>query len=430
MKYFSLKSQIKWILPLTIFIVVCVPIRLIGNDRIFGNAFSNQYLNSIRKPTILSPMKQTGLQVHRDEMSSRYVNENRMNHDEQQLLLKHAVEMRRILRIKADLTQQAGYVSPLTLTLSKASGYGEEIDLFEQAITDGEAARENLVTGNVGLVYFCVNDILKTRRGGSYLQSLSKEDLVQEGAIGLARAIDRWNPQIGGKFSTYAVYWVRACVLRCIAERDDFVKVPEHVSAAVRKLSRAAYSLGIIADDLNDTFMSSQWKEAKAAKALAVEAGLSERQFIEAMKIRERRRTGIVSLETWMTEKKKFETNSVIGSDDFDLFEINATHIKSTLSKFLRPKEIEALSWRYGLNHELQAAKTILESPVKQPVNIDGNNKKWQISGKNGEALSFSEVGNKMHISAEYGRRLCHAAIDKLKQAVEEGLLEPALLSL
>lgn len=403
-------------------LVLSIQCRLIRDNVMIADGFSSQRITSLRTPGIIS---HTAMKL----LDSRDSVEGRMTHEEQQQLLRETVETRRIRRIKADLALRSGNAAPLTLTVAKASGYGEEIELLEEAVGAGEAAREKLVSGNMGLVHHCVRDILKTRRGGSYLQSLSREDLVQEGAIGLARAVDRWNPEIGGRFSTYAVYWIRASVLRCIAEKDDFVKVPEHVSAAVRKISKAAQSLGMISEDLSDSFVSSPWKEAKAAKALAEEAGLSQKQFVEAMKIRERRRSGIVSLESWMKEKKKnVLKSSHSDSDDFDLFEINAMHLKSALSKFLRPKEVEALSWRYGLNDQTNPAFGISASKEKRAISPSDSYQRWLNSGKNGEALSFSEVGNKMHISAEYSRRLCHTAIQKLKHAVEEGLLEPALL--
>ena len=77
---------------------------------------------------------------------------------------------------------------------------------------------------------------------------LSREDLIQEGAIGLQRAVVKYNIGIGGKFSSYAVYWIRASVLRCIAKRGDLVRAPEHILAAIRKMSSAVNRLGLQVD--------------------------------------------------------------------------------------------------------------------------------------------------------------------------------------
>ena len=126
----------------------------------------------------------------------------------------------------------------LWLATLQNCGYGTDLEAYEQAIDNGHKACETLVTSNMGLVYFAVKDIMG--RNQVSLKSLSCKDLVQEGAIGLAQAVDKNNPFIGTKFSTYAIYWIRTTILRCIAERDDIVHVPKHMSMAVHKVSTAA----------------------------------------------------------------------------------------------------------------------------------------------------------------------------------------------
>jgi RNA polymerase sigma factor (sigma-70 family) len=305
----------------------------------------------------------------------------------------------------------------------------------------GDAARDLLITSNMGLVHYCVSDVLKRRRP---LQSVTYEDLVQEGSIGLARAVDRWNFAAAGpdgKFSTYAVYWIRASVLRGIAERDDLVRVPEHVSTAIAKISAAAQTLGINLDGPDP--MSAAWREANAAKALAETAGLTDRQLQEAMKVRDRRNGGILSFESWMQQGKDYESDVGTAVTDSNQA-VDAEHLKQTLARFLRPREVEAVSWRYGLNtseddvsspspacskllakrdYVAEAERELFgDAPSPAPP------RSIPVRGKWGEAMSFSEVGSRMHISAEYGRKLCHAALDKLRRAAEEGMLEPALL--
>lgn len=401
----------------------------IYNDNLKGLNPSMKYQRNIQSVVTKS---------NKNENNS-HTYDRRMSHEEQQSLLQKTVEMRRINTIKSEISIQSGGTL-LLVALSKAAGYGEELDLIENAISEGESARELMVTGNMGLVYFCVIDILNKRRSRSGLQNLSKEDLVQEGAIGLARAVDKWNPEIGGKFSTYAVYWIRAAVLRCIAERDDFVRVPEHVSSAIRKVTRAAQTLGLNIDDYDETvFLSPEWREAKAAKSLAEVAGLTDRQLLEAMKVRERRKHGILSFESWMQKKQHYETDSASSSvmeicteEDQTTASTDVVHLKAELGRFLRPKEMEALSWRYGLNSDNTNTASVKRNYVKEaehdlfpPSTVSQN---IPVRGKWGEAMSFSEVGNKMHVSAEYGRKLCHIALEKLKRAAEEGTLEAAYL--
>ena len=342
----------------------------------------------------------------------------RLTVDEESELLRQAAEGKRLL----SLAQSSSSSSLILLLKSQQAGYGKDILAYEEALEQAYRARETLVTRNMGLVHYCAKDVSSHPRA---LNSLSKEDLVQEGVIGLARAIDKYNPHLGTKFSTYAYYWIRAAMLRCIAERDDMLRVPSHVGAAVRKMTQAAQRLGVELDGTQ--IVSSIWnEEATATKALAEEAGLTNHQLLEAMKVRQRRLTGgYVSYESWMQQGQSMQV---------DLEPISPTHtaastpeekshekekVRLTLSRFLRPKEMEALSWRYGLvetpNYLQQAEQRIFGDD--------------QVTkGKWGEAMSFTEVGKHMSCSAEYGRKLCHKALDKLRQAAEAGSLEPAFL--
>ena len=378
--------------------------------------------------TFSSPLQATA----REPSTTKYQQQLRQTPQEQANLLQLAVEARRIRALQKQ--------APTLKQLAAASGYDGSAAV-QAALNAGQAARESLVTQNVGLVHYCVQDILKHQRFSS---SLSREDLVQEGAIGLARAVDRWNPEIGGRFSTYAVYWIRALVLRCIAERDDMVRVPEHMQAAVRKVSRAAKRLGLDIDNettsdggLMPTSSSSSWKEAPMAKALAEEAGLSDKQVLQAIRVRSRRKQGVMSFESWMQQGKDYETDTAAFSAEPEEPLVKIDDLKKTLSRFLRPREMEALSWRYGLNKSTSGTQAGKEpkdyvAGAEEYLFGDGedtsNQSSLPVRGKWGEDMSFVEVGKRMKVSAEYGRRLCHKALEKLRQAAEEGALEPALL--
>jgi len=141
-----------------------------------------------------------------------------------------------------------------------------------------------LVTRNMGLVHCVVNETLR-KRHNNRLNSLSRDDLLQEGFIGLSRAVDKYDAtkSNGAKFSTYAVHWIKAAVLRCIAEKDNVVRVPVGVTEAVSKMTKAADALGI---DLKDG------ESGEEVKALATEAGLSHNMVREAMRARRRKNGG------------------------------------------------------------------------------------------------------------------------------------------
>jgi DNA-directed RNA polymerase sigma subunit (sigma70/sigma32) len=204
---------------------------------------------------------------------------------------------------------------------------------------------------------------------------------------------------------------------------------------------------------------SSSWKEAQEAKRLAEEAGLSERNFDEAMKVRNRRYTGgYIAFESWMQKGENLVSDVPVVGDSSDhespTSALEREQLRKTLSQFLRPKEMEALSWRYGLVHETSTLTTDSSTPqqranqylaeaeeklfgpassstnmavaVTAPTTV--NPSSLPAKGRFGEAMSFHEVGKKMKVSAEYGRKLCHAGLAKLRQAAEDGRLEPALL--
>mmetsp|Transcript_29871 Transcript_29871/g.62430 ORF Transcript_29871/g.62430 Transcript_29871/m.62430 type:complete len:425 (-) Transcript_29871:635-1909(-) len=331
--------------------------------------------------------------------------------EERTVLLTEAVELRRLKQVETEQLLAARQESLPLLTICRAAGYGDDLDKYETALRRGQQARDALITRNMGLVRSCVKDITKHRT----LQSLSVDDLVQEGAIGLSRAVDRWNPEIGGTFSTYAMYWIRAAVFRCIAERDDLVRVPVHVTSSVRKMTAAAKEMGLeLSLDPSDTI---SWKEAKVAKQLAEAAGLTEKALARAIQVKRRRsRGGIRSFESWMQQGEDIETDHMGSVSSSASSGIDLDHLRSELSKFLRPKEVEALSWRYGLTRDTGDEPKKQSGPAAQ--------------GRWGEAMTFVEVGKRMHVSAEYGRRLTKRALSKLRNAHDEGRLEPGLLAM
>eukprot|EP00543_Licmophora_paradoxa_P007631 CAMPEP_0202456758 /NCGR_PEP_ID=MMETSP1360-20130828/13940_1 /ASSEMBLY_ACC=CAM_ASM_000848 /TAXON_ID=515479 /ORGANISM="Licmophora paradoxa, Strain CCMP2313" /LENGTH=389 /DNA_ID=CAMNT_0049076655 /DNA_START=218 /DNA_END=1387 /DNA_ORIENTATION=+ len=366
----------------------------------------------------------------------------RLTTEEERNLLRQTTEMQRLKTLESDLAMKSPDLKlPLLSVRAKEAGYGNDLDAYENAIDDGHRAKETMITRNMGLVNYCVNEIMKSH-SKSRLNSLSREDLIQEGSIGLARAVDKYNIGIGGKFSTYAVYWIRASVFRCIAENDNIVRVPEHVSGAVRKMTKAARRLGLAVhgEDVFNVHGTSSWQEANAAKALALEAGLTEKQLKEAMKAKSRRQKGgYIPFETWMQRGMDISSDVPTQSS----VRVDSVKLRSELSQYLTSREMEALSLRYGLSDldsdaeesvggsytdMLRQGDLYLFGPQTNEEVATTPPKQHSPGGRWGEALSFSEVGKQMSVSAEYGRRLCHKALNKLQKAVEAGQLEPTLL--
>ena len=108
--------------------------------------------------------------------------------------------------------------------------HAEEIDLSNRAKAGDGRARQRLIEKNLRLVV----SVAKKYRG----MGLPFEDLIQEGNIGLMRAVEKYDPDRGFRFSTYATWWVRQAVQRAVADKGRTIRVPVHMGEKIRKMAR------------------------------------------------------------------------------------------------------------------------------------------------------------------------------------------------
>ena len=107
--------------------------------------------------------------------------------------------------------------------------YEEEIDLSKRVRTGDRRARQKLIERNLRLVV----RIAKKYRG----MGLPFEDLIQEGNIGLMKAVEKFDPERGFRFSTYATWWIRQAVQQAVAYKGRTIRVPVHVGEKIRKVA-------------------------------------------------------------------------------------------------------------------------------------------------------------------------------------------------
>jgi RNA polymerase primary sigma factor len=108
--------------------------------------------------------------------------------------------------------------------------YDQEVELAKQIVTGNTAAREKLIRANLRLVI----SIAKAYSS----RGMALEDLIQEGNIGLMRAIEKYEYQRGYKFSTYATWWIRQAVTRAIADKNRLIRLPVHMVETYNKVSK------------------------------------------------------------------------------------------------------------------------------------------------------------------------------------------------
>jgi RNA polymerase primary sigma factor len=111
-----------------------------------------------------------------------------------------------------------------------------DLELALQGVAEIQGAKAEMIRGNLRLVFSVAR-----RYTGRGLQFM---DLIQEGNVGLMRAVDKFDYRRGFKFSTYAIWWIRQAIIRAIQDQAGTIRIPVHMQDLMVKVSRASVELG------------------------------------------------------------------------------------------------------------------------------------------------------------------------------------------
>ena len=111
----------------------------------------------------------------------------------------------------------------------------DELAIWKSQVQEGQHARQHLGRANTRLVV----SIAKRYMG----QGLPFLDLIQEGNVGLMRAVDKYDYRRGNRFSTYATWWIRQAITRALAQKTRTIRIPLHMTERIRQMYRTAHEM-------------------------------------------------------------------------------------------------------------------------------------------------------------------------------------------